>query len=148
MQIAQINIAKMKGRKDSPEMVAFVDNLDRINSLADGSDGFVWRLIEESGTEQPVNVFDDDFLLINMSVWQSLDSLFKFTYQSMHVEIFKRKQEWFNKMEKMHMVIWYIDNGAIPSVEEGKLRLEYIQDNGPTPYAFNFKKKFNEKELM
>lgn len=147
MKIAQINIAKMKGEKESPVMIDFVNNLERINSLADKSDGFVWRLIEEESYAANINFFADEYLLVNMSVWEDLDCLHNFTYQSLHREIFKRKQEWFNKMEKMHMAIWFLEGESYPTVNEGRTRLEYIQNNGPTPYAFSFKNSFKETDL-
>jgi len=140
--LAQLNIAKMLATKEDPIMQDFVNNLDRINSLADKSVGFVWRMIEE--IENP---FNDDSLLINMSVWEDLDSLFSFTYNSDHVQIFKRKKEWFSKIDTMHMVSWYIHKGHLPTLIEAKKRLDYLIVHGETPYAFSFKSKFTPQDL-
>src|SRR5258705_6034778 len=107
-QLAQINIAKMLAPLESPLMVEFVNNLDRINALAEGSQGFVWRLKDEGNNATSIKVYDDDFLLVNMSVWENVESLFQFAYQSSHVEIFKRRGEWFSKMKEAHMALWYV----------------------------------------
>mgnify|MGYP000362631846 CR=1 FL=1 len=92
--IAQVNIAKRLAAMDDPIMQDFINNLDRINTIADGSEGFIWRLQDED-KDEAVTVFQDDSLIINMSVWKSLESLFNYTYKSRHIEVFKRKKEWF-----------------------------------------------------
>lgn len=146
MQLAQVNIAEMLAPIDDPIMADFVNNLDRINELAEKSDGFVWRLKGDEGNATAITVFDNLFLIINMSVWESMQDLFNFTYQSAHVEILKRKKEWFHKMPRMHMAFWYVENGHEPSPSEAKERLYYLQEHGETPYAFSFKSKFTPEE--
>lgn len=81
----------------------------------------------------------DPDLLINMSVWKNKDALKNYVYQSVHKDIMRRKKEWFSKMAKMHMVLWTIAEGHIPSIEEAKERFSYLQDNGESEYAFTFK---------
>lgn len=147
MQLAQINIAKMKGPIDSPVMKEFVDNLDRINETAEQSQGFIWRLKDDKNNATSINVFDDDYLIVNMSVWENMQCLFNFVYRSDHMDIFKRRKEWFGKMKEMHMVNWYIRNDRYPSVEEAVERLEYIRRVGETPYAFTFKSKYTIQDL-
>lgn len=127
---------------DDPIMADFVNNLDRINSLADNFDGFVWRLKDAENNAMAIQAFEDDTLIINMSVWRDMDSLFQFTYKSDHVEIFKRRKEWFSKIKDMSMVFWYVPDGHIPSPQEARERLEYVNKHGITPYAFTFKDKF------
>ena len=148
MQLAQLNIAEATANMDSPVMADFVNNTDRINTLADSSPGFVWRLVgDDSDDSYSINAFNSDYLLINMSVWKDRESLFNYVYNSSHVEIFKRKKEWFKKMLKMHMVLWFVEEGHIPTVEEGKERLEYLQKHGESPYAFGFKSNYLPKDL-
>src|SRR5258705_11355411 len=106
--LAQINIAKMLAPIDSPVMAEFVVNLDNINALAENSKGFNWRLKVDNNNATSIKIFDDDFLIVNMSVWKNTESLFQFVYQTNHVEIFKRRREWFEKMPEMHMALWYI----------------------------------------
>jgi len=134
-QLAQINIAKMLAPLDNPVMKDFVDNLDRINMLAESSKGFIWRLKDESENATAVRIFDD-------AVWKDIDSLHQFAYKSDHVEIFKRKKEWFERMPVMHMALWYVPEGHRPTVEEAVKRLVHIRQHGETQYAFSFKKHF------
>jgi len=140
MQLAQINIARMLAPLDSPIMADFVANLDRINSLADQSEGFVWRYDDMGDENATLNVFQDDFLIINMSVWKSIDNLFAFVYRSKHLEIFKRKREWFENMTDQHLAFWHIDDGHQPTLQEAKERLEYLRKHGESDFAFTFKK--------
>jgi len=133
---------------DSPIMADFVANLEVINKLAEVSDGFKWRLKDEYNNATSIKVYDDEFLLVNMSVWQNIDALFRYAYQSQHVEIFKRRREWFEKMTHMHMALWYVPEGHSPNVEEATQRLDYLRANGDTPYAFSFKKRFSVEDNL
>ena len=90
-RLAQINIAKLKAPIDSPELEDFVDNLDRINALAEGSDGFVWRLKGEGNDATSLRPFGDD-VIVNMSVWRDVEALKDFAYRSGHVEIMRRRR--------------------------------------------------------
>lgn len=144
--LAQVNIARMLASIESPTMVDFVDNLDRINQLAEESKGFVWRLKDENDNATSLQVFEDKFIIVNMSVWNSRQSLFEYVYNSVHVEILKRKKEWFHKMKDMHMALWYIPENVNPTPEDAKVRLEYLIENGESPYAFTFRSKFTAEE--
>jgi Domain of unknown function (DUF3291) len=137
--LAQINIAKMLAPIDSPVMADFVANLDNINTLAENSKGFVWRLRDESNNATAIKIFDDNFLIVNMSVWENREALFQFVYQSDHAEIFKRRKEWFEKMREMHMAQWYIPAGHLPTIAEAIERLNYLRNHGETPFSFSFK---------
>jgi hypothetical protein len=140
--LAQLNIARMLGPIDSPVMADFVANLDRINNVAENSNGFVWRLKDDSNNATSIRIFEDDFLIVNMSVWQSVDALFQFVYQSDHLETFKRRTEWFEKMPEMHMVMWYVPEGSIPSVADAVERLTFTIAGGNTICIFIQKKIF------
>lgn len=147
LHLAQVNIAKRLAPLDDPIMQDFINNLDKINAIADSSDGFIWRLQDED-KDEAVSVFQDDSLVINMSVWESLDSLFNYTYNSGHIEVFKRKKEWFSKMKMMHMAFWYIPEGYEPTFKDAKDRLDYLNTHGDTPYAFSFKSKFTVGDAL
>lgn len=146
--LAQVNIARMLAPIDSPAMADFVNNLDRINNIAEKNPGFVWRLTGDENNATALRVFEDDFLIINMSVWESIDSLFIFTYASRHSAVLKRKKEWFHKMADMHMCFWYVEAGHEPSPEEAKQRFQYLNSHGESPYAFSFKGKFSAEDAI
>jgi hypothetical protein len=145
-ELAQINIAKMIAPMDSPVMADFVASLDPINALAEKSEGFIWRLVGDGNDATSIKIYDDDYLIVNMSVWKDLESLFKFVYQSSHTEIFKRKKEWFEKMPAMHMALWYVPEGHEPTVAEAVSRMNYIRTHRETPFAFSFKKRFTQED--
>ncbi|TGV01149.1 DUF3291 domain-containing protein [Flavivirga rizhaonensis] len=147
LHLAQVNVAKRLAPMDDPIMQDFVNNLDRINALADESEGFVWRLKDED-KDLGAQIFQDDKLLINMSVWENLEALFNYTYKSGHIEVFKRKKEWFGKMKMMHMAFWYVPKGYEPTFQDAKNRLDYLNKHGDTPYAFSFKSKFTVSDSL
>ena len=144
--LAQVNIARMLGPIDSPIMAEFVANLDPINTLAEKSDGYIWRLKDDSNNATSIKVYDDDFIIVNMSVWQSIDHLFSYVYHSDHVQFFRKRKEWFEKMPQQYMALWYIPVGYYPTVEDAINRLNYLREHGETPYAFTFKKRFSMEE--
>ncbi len=146
--LAQVNIGRILGPIDSPVMQDFVANLDPINALAEASEGFVWRLTGDGNDATSLRVFDDDFMIVNMSVWQNRETLFRYVYQSNHVEIFKRRREWFEHMPEMHMVLWYVPEGHVPTVDEAMQRLIYLRQNGETPHGFSFKKNFTPADAF
>jgi len=139
--LAQLNIGHAKAPMDSPLMADFVNNLDRINALADQAPGFVWRLKSEDGNALEFRIFDEH-TLVNMSVWVDVESLKEYTYKSAHVEIMRRRKEWFHLMDEMYMVLWWIPAGHIPTIEEAAERLELLRANGPSAEAFTFKQAF------
>ncbi|NKB38220.1 MAG: DUF3291 domain-containing protein [Gammaproteobacteria bacterium] len=137
-QLAQLNIARMKADLGSPVMKGFVDQLDTVNAIADKSPGFVWRLQTEEGDATDIDAFDDSMLLVNMSVWESVEHLKVFVYETFHLELLKQKREWFNQFEGVFQVLWWIPAGTEPTLEEAKQRLAFLQENGASEYAFNF----------
>jgi hypothetical protein len=144
--LAQINIGKIRAAMDSPVMYEFAANLDRINALAESSHGFVWRLKDDSNNASSIKIFDDEFVIINMSVWKNQESLYGYVYKSLHTEFLKKRKEWFEKMEAMHMAQWWVPAGHWPGTAEAVDRLNYIRIHGETPYAFNFKNLFSVEE--
>jgi hypothetical protein len=140
--LAQINIAYSRGARDEEIMQGFIDRLDEINAIADSSPGFVWRLQTEEGDATAIQAFDDPMMLVNVSVWEDIDSLKNFVYKSAHVELIQDREAWFRKIQESHQALWWIPEGHVPSVEEAREKLEYLQANGASEVAFTFSKSF------
>lgn len=147
-QLAQLNIAEVLAPMDSPKLKEFSDNLDPVNSIAESSPGFIWRLQDDTGNATNLQYFDDPDIIVNMSVWESVQSLKDFMFKSVHINFLKRKKEWFVSSNTATYVLWWIEKGHIPSVEEAIERLEYLRNNQESPYAFSFKKVFNAEQAM
>ena len=146
MQLAQLNIATAKHPLDSPELKDFVDNIEPINALAESSDGFVWRLKDESGNATDVQAFHDPNIIVNMSVWQSVDALKTFMFRTHHIDFMKRKSEWFQQASTNTYALWWVPEGQQPSLKEAIVWLEYLREHGDSPFAFSFKSNFTEQE--
>jgi hypothetical protein len=142
-QLAQVNIALPRQPLDTPLLADFVDALDPVNAIADASSGFVWRLQTQDGDATAVRGFGDERLIINMSVWRSIEDLRAFVYASHdHRAVMRRRREWFEKLGEAMFVLWWIPAGAIPTVAEAEQRLELLRAHGPTPDAFTFRTHF------
>ena len=140
--LAQVNIAHANAPMDDPIMEGFASRLDEINALAEATPGFVWRLQSDSGNATDILAFDDPTLLINMSVWTSVEALEGYTYRSEHVALLRQRKLWFKKPEGPHQVLWWIPAGTLPTTEDAKARLQLLAAHGPTPKAFTFKQSF------
>ena len=137
--MAQVNIARMKAPLDSPLMTGFVERLDEINALADRSRGFVWRLQTAEGNSTYLRPYDDDRILFNLSVWETVDALKDFVYRTAHKQLVRQRQQWFEQFAGAYIALWWVPAGHIPGIEEAKKRLAYLDAHGPTQFAFGLK---------
>ena len=140
--LAQINIARMCAPLTAPLMVDFAAQLQEINAIADASPGFVWRLQSEDGDATNIRAFDDEQILVNLSIWESIEALRDYVYRSQHGEVMRDRYRWFEKSHQPTLALWWIVAGHIPTIEEAKERLEYLRHHGSSPYAFSFAKPF------
>lgn len=140
--IAQINIARMLGPIDDPVMVDFVAQLAPVNALADESPGFVWRLQSDSGDATAIKIYDDDMVIINLTVWESVDELREYVYKGAHHAVLRDRKRWFEKFDGPYYALWWVPTGQLPTAEEGKRRLDCLREHGDTAYAFSFKHVF------
>ncbi|WP_170223644.1 DUF3291 domain-containing protein [Nonomuraea turkmeniaca] len=149
MHLAQLNIAHLRAPIDSTELAEFVALLEPINAIADEAPGFVWRL-KESETDPTATVVHDygDHLLVNFSVWESLDTLWNYAYRSAHLGVLRRRREWFQRTMEPYMVMWWVPEGYIPSLAEAMARLEYLKAHGPSSEAFTFKDSYGSSEAV
>lgn len=140
-QLAQLNIAVPVAPLDSPIMAEFMNNLDLINTIADQSPGFVWRLQTEDGNATSLRPFGDN-TMVNMSVWNDIDSFKFFVYKTQHTEFMRKRKQWFKSLSEAYLVMWWVSKGHVPDVGEAKTKLEQIRKEGPTEQAFNIRQTF------
>jgi heme-degrading monooxygenase HmoA len=123
-------------------MSGFMSRLDDLNALAERSPGYVWRLQGDEGNNTYLRPYEDARIIVNMSVWESIEHLRHYVYSSEHAEVLKQRREWFEKFDGVMMALWWIPAGHLPSVEDAKRRLASLEHHGPTPFAFTFKTTF------
>jgi hypothetical protein len=129
-------------------LAEFMARLDPVNALADTAPGFVWRLQGDDGDATSIRAFDDERIIVNMSVWESIEALTNFAYGNRdHLAVMRRRREWFEKIA-VYMVLWWVPIGHEPSVAEAEERLEHLRSHGPTPYAFTFRQRFMPDEAL
>lgn len=136
--IAQLNIGRPLHALDDPRMAGFMQNLDRVNALAERSAGFVWRLKDESNNATALRPFDDPDMLVNMSVWESVEDLERFVWATVHKQFYNRKGAWFEKLAEPHFVMWPISARHIPDLDEAKARLTHLASYGDRDFAFGW----------
>ena len=140
MQVAELNIGRLLYPVDDPRIADFVNNLARVNELAERMPGFVWRLVSESTNDNALDVrpFADPTLAVNMSVWQRVEDLEQFVWKTVHQRFYARKAEWFEALASHHLVMWFVEDGHIPSLAEAKARLDHLQRHGNSDVAFDW----------
>jgi hypothetical protein len=137
--IAQINIARLRAPLDSPQLAGFVSRLEEINALADRAEGFVWRLQTPEGDATYLRPFDDDMIIVNMTVWESVEALKNYVYKTAHAELLRQRRDWFEHFENPYLAMWWVPAGHIPGIDEAKKRLKHLEEHGPSQFAFTFK---------
>ncbi|WP_412068070.1 DUF3291 domain-containing protein [Rubrivirga sp. IMCC43871] len=138
MHLAQINVARPLGPLDGAKLAEFARALDPMNLLAERSPGFVWRFQDEDAEGTALRVFEDGQMLVNLSVWRSVDALRDYTYNTGHAHYVKRRKEWFSAFGRPHYALWWVEEGHRPSADEGRERLDHLHEAGPSPRAFTF----------
>lgn len=144
--LAQINIGRIKAPLDDPIMAGFVDRLDEINALADKSPGFVWRFQTPQGNATYFRPFEDQRILLNMSVWETIEALKHYVYRTAHAELLRQREAWFEKFDRTYAALWWVPAGHLPGIDEAKQRLTHLESHGPTQFAFTFGRVFPPDE--
>lgn len=141
--LAQLNVGILRHPLEDPRMHGFTSMLDTLNEVADNAPGFVWRLVEDGGndaTSLRTSLGDD--VLVNMSVWENRDALWDYVYRSGHLDMLRRRSEWFELPKAPFQVLWWVPAGHVPTVEEAVERLELLREKGPSPSAFGFRDSY------
>jgi hypothetical protein len=137
--IAQFNVGRLRYETEDPRMADFMNNLVRVNALAERSPGFVWRYTDASGNATDTRPYaGDPRMAVNLSVWESVEALEKFVWQTVHTRVYARKHEWFEKLDGAYFVLWHVAAGHRPSVEEAIERFDYLKQHGPSDHAFGW----------
>ncbi len=136
--LAQFNVGRFKHHKDDERLSGFMNNLDRINAVAERSEGFVWRLVGDSENAVNFEVAGDERLVVNLSIWENPKSLEKFVWQTVHKKIYNHKAKWFEHSNEANLVMWWVEPGYEPTLEEAMKKLEQLRENGPSEDAFGW----------
>ncbi|WP_309571349.1 DUF3291 domain-containing protein [Deinococcus sp.] len=143
MHLAQVNIGRLTAPLDTEQLYGFTSRLDEINALADGWPGFVWRLQGEGDDATDLRPFEDDTILVNMSVWEGLEGLHDYVYRSDHLQLLRERRQYFQHMQEAFTALWWVPTGHIPTTAEAWERLQHLRAHGPTAQAFTFGQAFD-----
>jgi hypothetical protein len=142
--LAQLNVGRLRAPLDTPQLAGFVAGLAPVNALADTAPGFVWRLQADGADDATaLRPFEgDDLMMINCSVWTSFESLWEFVYRTVHLDVMRRRREWFHRLVEPFTVLWWVPADHLPTVDEALARLARLRADGPGPEAFTFKQPY------
>lgn len=144
VHLAQLNVARLRHELDHPDLAPFVEALDAVNAVADDAPGFVWRLQGEGeGNATSIRPWGDD-MIVNLSTWTDLAALEAYVYGEAHAGVLKQRRMFFTRMERPTLVLWWVEDGHQPSLTEAHERLERLEAEGPTAYAFTMRVAFDE----
>jgi hypothetical protein len=135
--LAEFNVARVRYSLDDPRMAEFVDNVDRVNKLAEKIDGFVWRLQDDSGHAMNMLVYNDPTVLPNLTLWRDEAALERFIWQTVHGRFYRRREEWFAPMQTP-LAMWWAESGERPTMAEGVKRRDHLIAHGASAYAFGW----------
>lgn len=138
MQVAEINIATAIDELDSDTLAEFVSRIDEINTLAEQAPGFVWRLTGEPDGPAPEPAYPDPRTIVTVSVWDSIESLKNFVFKTAHLELMRKKADWFKRPTEAHLAMWWVPAGTEITEREAADRLAHLIKHGPSEHAFTF----------
>ena len=135
--IAQVNVGRLVAPLNSTQLAGFVAQLDPVNAVADGAPGFLWRLQTEDGNATALRAFEADAegadggILVNMSVWETVEALADFVYGDAHLAVLRRRREWFERMTVAYTALWWIPRGHVPTIAEAEDRVRHLRGAWP-----------------
>ena len=139
--IAELNIGRLIAPDDDPRVAEFMEAIDKINGLGKRMPGFVW-MMEGSGAPNTGNtdtkLSSDPQLVTNMTVWEDVASLENFVFNTVHKQFYDRREEWFEVLGRQHFVMWYVQDGHKPTLDEALERLAYKEKHGDSDHAFGW----------
>ncbi|MCH2163862.1 MAG: DUF3291 domain-containing protein [Marinovum sp.] len=138
MHLAEINIARLKHDQDDPRVAPFMNNLERVNGIAERSAGFVWRFIDETGNATDTRVDPDPRVIANVSVWANVAAFEHFVWNTLHRQFYANRDKWFEVMESMHFAMWWVAPGTEPTMDDAMARLEHLNAHGDSDHAFGW----------
>ena len=138
MQLAEFNVGHLLYPIDDPRVRRFVMALDMVNEVAERMPGFVWRLKDASGNATGIAVYDDPKVIPNLSVWTDIGSLETFVWKTVHKQFYERREQWFSILDKQSFVMWQIEDGHRPTIEEARARLDHLNQYGDSDHAFGW----------
>ena len=148
MHLAEFNVGRLKARVDDARVKDFIDNLDRVNALAERMPGFVWRLTGGGNNAIDLQFGDDPQVIVNMSVWETAAQLETYVFGTLHAKFYRRRQEWFDLIERPHFVLWWVHEGHRPALAEAAERLAHLAAHGPTEHAFGWAEAIGSERLQ
>ena len=140
--LVHVNIAATRASLDDPIMKGFVDRIDELDALAQSWPGY----IDQPTPTDEGSIYPENMLVI--SIWESIEPLREFTYDSRHADALKSRAEWFHQSELPNYVLYWAPVGGVPTEVEIKRRFDYLYEHGATPFAFNFDKSFTVDEMV
>lgn len=146
--LAQVNVARLLAPLDSPQLEGFVAALDDVNTDAEGAKGFVWRLKGDDGNATSIVAFEWDVagakgIIVNMSVWETLEDLRRWVYDDAHRTVLRQRRRWFEVMTESSLALWWIPQGHVPTTEEAEVKVRELRANGPSQSVFDFRHSFS-----
>lgn len=139
--LAELNVGRLVAPPGDPRVAEFMGALDLVNGLGKRMPGFVW-MMEGSGGPGTGNTdtkIDGDVRFVsNLTVWESVETLEAFVWNTVHRQFYARREEWFEVLDRMHFVMWWVPAGHRPTLEEGLARLDHLQANGDSDHAFGW----------
>ena len=140
-QLAELNVGRLLAPTDDPRVAEFMGALDRVNGLGKRMPGFVW-MMEGSGEPGKGNtdakIEGDGQFVSNLTVWENAETLENFVFNTVHRTFYARRAEWFEVLNGMHFVMWWVPAGHKPTLDEALERLALLQAKGDTDRAFGW----------
>jgi hypothetical protein len=141
VHLAQVNVSRLLAPLSSPQLEGFVAAAGPVESAGAAAPGFVWRKHAEVPPGWRTHPFGWDLgdsagLVVNLSVWESLEALDRFVHEAPHLQALRQRRSWFARHPEATSALWWVREGHRPGLAEAAERLRHLRAHGPTVYAF------------
>jgi hypothetical protein len=140
--LAELNFGELRHDWDDPRVAEFVNGLDMVNTVAERSPGFVWRLgdgdMDREQTADGGAFWGNPRMAATLSVWEDVASLEHFVWNTVHRQFYDKRAQWYDAVGNSNLVLWWIRLGHRPTVAEGLARFARLRDHGPSDAAFGW----------
>ncbi len=147
LDLAQVNVSRLLAPIDSPMLADVMAALDEVNAEGDAAAGFRWRLQTEDGNATAVRAFgwdvgDSHGVIVNLTTWASVQALGDFVFSGQHLQVMRRRRQWFERAVEPMTALWWVPAGYRPSTDDAEARVRHLRRHGPTLEAFTFRTPF------
>jgi hypothetical protein len=138
LHLTQFDLVRLRCPGDDPRLAEFAATVERMQALAESSEGFVWQLTDPPLSPAAAELYADPKTFVTLYVWRDLEALRRFAWHTDHLDYFQRRKQRFDDIAEERQVMWWVREGHRPGLTEALARLRLLETKGASRHAFDW----------